>query len=65
MYPREMLDFQKFVEKNKCPENDRICNEEAVWIFQSLLLGSKSDMDDIAAAISKVQQNAGKIKAKM
>jgi dTDP-4-amino-4,6-dideoxygalactose transaminase len=61
MYPAEMLDFRQFVEKNKCPENERICNEEAVWIFQSLLLGSKSDMDDIAAAISKVQKNAGKI----
>jgi dTDP-4-amino-4,6-dideoxygalactose transaminase len=65
MYPSEMLDFKKFVEQNKCPENDRICNEEAVWIFQSLLLGSKGDMNDIAAAIAKVQKNAGKIKAKV
>lgn len=65
MYPKEMLDFRQFVEKNKCPENDRLCNEEAVWISQSLLLGSKSDMDDIAAAITKVQKNAGSIKAKI
>lgn len=65
MYPGEMLDFKKYVEQNKCPENDLICNEEAVWIFQSLLLGSKTDMDDIAKAIAKVQKNAGKINAKI
>lgn len=65
MYPAEMLDFGKFVEQNQCPENNRICNEEAVWFFQNMLLGSKSDMDDVAQAISKVQKNAGRIKAKI
>lgn len=62
MYPKEMLDFKSFVAKNQCPENDRLCNEEAVWLFQSMLLGTKSDMDDIAMAIDKVHKNAGKIK---
>ncbi len=65
MYSSEMLDFGKFVEKNQCPMNTRVCNEEAVWIFQSLLLGSKSDMDDISNAIMKVQKSAGNIKAKI
>jgi perosamine synthetase len=65
MYPIEMLDFNKFVERNQCPENDRICNEEAVWIFQSLLLGSKSDMNDIAMAIEKIHKNAGTLKLKI
>jgi hypothetical protein len=45
--------------------NTRVCDEEAVWIFQSLLLGSKSDMNDIAMAIAKVQKNAARIKAKI
>ena len=62
MYPKEMLDFKSFVAKNQCPENDRLCNEEAVWLSQSMLLGTKSDMDDIATAIEKVHKNAGKIK---
>jgi perosamine synthetase len=62
MYPKEMLDFKSFVAKNQCPENDRLCNEEAVWLSQSMLLGTKSDMDDIASAIEKVHNNAGKIK---
>ena len=65
MYPEEMLDFGKFVERNQCPENNRVCNEEAVWFYQTLLLGSKSDMSEVAMAIAKVQKSAGKIKAKI
>ena len=33
-------------------------SEEAVWLGQSLLLAEKSDMDDIAAAIRKIQAAA-------
>lgn len=62
MYPRKMLDFDRYLEQNQCPENDRLCNEEAVWIPQNVLLGTKSDMDDIALAIGKIQKNAEKIK---
>ena len=62
MYPAEMLDYKKFMERNQCPENDRLCNEEAVWFTQSMLLGPKSDMDDIVAAIEKIQNNVDKIK---
>jgi hypothetical protein len=41
---------------SECPENDRLCSE-AVWFFQSLLLGSQKDMDDIANAIEKIYEN--------
>ena len=58
IYPREMLDFKQYVVQNQCPQNDRLCNEEAVWFTQNLLLGTKADMDDIAAAIGKVHKNA-------
>jgi dTDP-4-amino-4,6-dideoxygalactose transaminase len=60
VYPREMLDFDGFVERNQCPQTDQLC-KEAVWFRQSMLLGSKSDMDDIAKAIEKVHNNADKI----
>lgn len=43
--------------RNHCPANDRLC-EEAVWFFQTMLLGSKSDMDQIAEAVRKVQGHA-------
>jgi perosamine synthetase len=61
MYPKKMLDFTKFIENNRCPENDLLC-EEAVWFSQNMLLGSKSDMDDIVAAIEKVHNSAAEIK---
>jgi dTDP-4-amino-4,6-dideoxygalactose transaminase len=60
MYPKEMLNFDKYAEQNKCPENDVLC-EEAVWLNQNLLLGSQSDLDDIANAIEKIHKNAGKL----
>lgn len=64
MYSKKRLDINKYNDQNQCPANDRLCNEEAVWISQSMLLGSKSDMDDIAMAIEKVYNNADKIKNK-
>ncbi|MHC4496123.1 MAG: DegT/DnrJ/EryC1/StrS family aminotransferase [Planctomycetota bacterium] len=38
------------------PANDQLC-QEAVWLSQTLLLGGKKDMDDIANAIAKVAEN--------
>lgn len=61
MYPPEMLDYNKYMERNHCPANDQLC-EEAVWFGQNMLLAEKSDMDDITAAIELVYKNADKIK---
>ncbi len=64
MYPKMMLDIKIYNENNKCPANDRLCNEEAVWISQNMLLGSKTDMDDIFMAIEKIHTNSAKISNK-
>lgn len=61
MYPKKMLDFASFVEKNHCPENNLLC-EEAVWFSQNMLLGTNADMDDIVTAIEKVHATAGDLK---
>jgi dTDP-4-amino-4,6-dideoxygalactose transaminase len=61
MYPPEMLDYNKYMERNQCPVNDQLC-EEAVWFGQNMLLAEKSDMDDIATAIERIHKNADKIK---
>jgi len=58
VYPREMLDFDRYVEANRCPANDQL-TREAVWFSQKMLLAEKRDMDDIAEAIRKVRDNAG------
>jgi perosamine synthetase len=63
VYPAELLDIRKYNERNQCPENEKLCSE-AVWFTQNLLLGSRSDMDAIATAMSKIHQNAEQIKAK-
>ncbi len=42
------------------PQNDRLC-EEAVWFSQTMLLGTKSDMDDIVDAVLKLYENRDKL----
>ena len=44
-------------ERTRCPVNDRLC-DEAAWLGQTVLLGSRADMDDIAAATRKIQAAA-------
>lgn len=61
MYPKSQLNFKSYVERNHCPQNDRLCNEEAVWFTQNMLLGSQADMDEIANAIEKIYTHADKL----
>ena len=62
MYSARELDINKYNERNQCPLNDRLCNEEAVWVFHSVLLAEQKDMDDISNAIEKIYQNAEDLK---
>jgi dTDP-4-amino-4,6-dideoxygalactose transaminase len=55
IYPGEVL--AGWEERNRCPANDRLC-EEAVWLTQTMLLGPRQDMDDIAAAVRKIHASA-------
>jgi dTDP-4-amino-4,6-dideoxygalactose transaminase len=43
--------------RTSCPNSDLICREQCVWLEQSIFLGSRSDMDDIACAFEKVYEN--------
>jgi len=60
IYPKDKLNIDKYRAQNQCPDNDQLC-EEAVWFSQRLLLGTKSDMDDIADAILKIYENRDKL----
>lgn len=44
-----------------CPQVERICAEEAVWLTQNMLLGPEEDMRDITRAIRKIQEHAGEL----
>jgi perosamine synthetase len=55
IYSKARID--QWREQNQCPQNDRLCTE-AVWIVQTMLLGPRRDMEDIAEAVRKVQATA-------
>ncbi|HNW57304.1 MAG TPA: DegT/DnrJ/EryC1/StrS family aminotransferase, partial [Bacteroidales bacterium] len=52
--------MNEWLERNHCPENDKL-TDQAVWFTQNMLLGTKTDMDQIAEAVSKIHKNASDI----
>jgi perosamine synthetase len=48
--------LKQWRDENHLPGNDQVC-DEAVGLYQSILLGSKSDMDDIVNAVAKIYEN--------
>ena len=56
LFPAETL--AKWEERTACPANDKL-SEEAAWFTQTTLLGPRSDMDQMAEAIRKIQKHAG------
>lgn len=49
--------IEQWADRNRCPENDKLC-EEGCWMTQNILLGTRTDMEQIAAAFRKVQKHA-------
>ncbi len=58
LFPAETL--AKWEERTECPANDKM-SEEAAWFTQTTLLGPRSDMDQMAEAIRKIQKHAGEL----
>lgn len=52
IFSRQRL--KRYREENRCPSNDRL-SAEGVWLPQYVFLGDKKDMDDIADAVAKIQ----------
>ncbi len=48
--------LKQWREENILPGNDRLC-DQALTFYQSMLLGTKADMDDIVNAITKIYEN--------
>ncbi|MCP5112342.1 MAG: DegT/DnrJ/EryC1/StrS family aminotransferase, partial [bacterium] len=57
-YPADQVD--RWAERTACPENDRLC-EEAVWFTQNMLLGDRTSMEQIAAAVRKIRKHASEL----
>jgi dTDP-4-amino-4,6-dideoxygalactose transaminase len=58
IYPAKTL--SDWAERTACPMNDKLC-EQAVWFTQTMLLGPRTDMDQIAEAIRKLHAHAGEL----
>lgn len=53
-------ELKDWVGRNRCPENDKLC-EEAVWFTQTMLLNTRQDMEAIASAIRKISKYAAEL----
>jgi perosamine synthetase len=56
IYSKEVLDRWK--ERTQCPANEQLCHE-AIWLTQTMFLGPRGDMDQIAAAVRKIKAHTG------
>lgn len=54
--------FTAWRARTQCPENDKLC-AEAVWLTQTMLLGPREDMEQIADAVRTIQRHARDIAA--
>ncbi len=54
--------MNQWLERNQCPQNDKLTTDQSVWLFQNMLLGSRTEMEQIAEAIGKIREYAGEIK---
>ena len=52
------IDYSKAV----CPVAERVCSDQAVWLFQSALLGDREDMDDVVGALDKLRLRASDLR---
>jgi len=58
LFPAETL--KSWADRTQCPANDQLC-QEAVWFTQNMLIGPRSDMDQIAEAIRKIHAAAAEL----
>lgn len=48
--------MSQWLERNDCPQNDLLSEEQGLWFFQNLLLGTKTEMEQVAEGIRKIQK---------
>ena len=59
IFTKERLD--KYRKENLCPVNEMIGRETGLSLGQRVFLGTRNDMEDIVAAIVKIQKSASKL----
>ena len=56
--PKRIADY---LEQIHCPANDRLCEQGGLALPDDASSGPRSDMDQIAEAVRKVQKHAAKL----
>jgi len=59
--PSRINQYYEYLSGIDCPITEKACRQEGVWIPQSVLLGTKEDMDSIVEAIQKIQRYGGEL----
>lgn len=54
----DTLDFSKV----QCPNSDRICQEQGIWLEHRMFLGSRADLNAIADAFEKIHSHRDALK---
>jgi dTDP-4-amino-4,6-dideoxygalactose transaminase len=57
--------LDRYRKENHCPQNDHTAEETGLWIGQRAFLGTKTDMEDIAEAMAKIQKSAEQLVGKI
>ncbi|MGV8879375.1 MAG: DegT/DnrJ/EryC1/StrS family aminotransferase [Sphingobacteriaceae bacterium] len=53
--------MKDWLERSECPQNDKLVSEQSVWFFQTMMIGTRQDMEKIALAIRKIKKYASQI----
>ena len=54
--------MSEWLERIQCPVNEKVSRDVAVWFTQTTLLGTRTDLEQIADAIRKIQKYAKEIR---
>ncbi len=57
-------EMKRWTERIDCPVNARVTEETALWFMQTDMLGTRTQMEQIAEAARKIQKYSGEIKNK-
>lgn len=57
-------EMKRWLDRIDCPVNARITDENALWFLQTQMLGTRTQMEQIAEAARKIQKYSGEIKNK-
>lgn len=57
-------EMKRWLERINCPVNARVTDENALWFLQTQMLGTRTQMEQIAEAASKIQKYSSEIKSK-